>query len=147
MKTTRFFVTAALILGTAAFVACNRKTDKRTSQFQEGNQQIQAAAGAQSDLAAQFKISLDSASGFNWNSLSKDQRQSAKEKLAGYVSAVTRTFEIDAKKGLYITKKEVLQQQLNQAMSLQKSLENFESVYGENFEPKKLEDQNPKDHA
>ena len=141
MKSWRFFVTSAFILATAAFLACTAKTEKRSAQVIEGNQQIKTAATVQADLQLNFKISLNE-SAFDWNKLSKSARQSAKEKLAEYVASVTRTFEIDAKKGLYLTKKEVLQKQLDGAMILQKSLENFERTYGENFEPQK-----PKDHA
>lgn len=140
MKSWRFFVTSAFILATAAILACTAKTEKRSAQVIEGNQQIRAASAAQNGLLS-FKISLTETS-FDWNKLSKSERQVAKEKLAEYVAAVTRTFEIDAKKGLYVTKKEVLQKQLDGAMALQKSLENFERTYGENFEPQK-----PKDHA
>lgn len=138
MKFGRFFVTSVFILGTAALIACTSKTDKRSAQVSEGNQQLQVAGSAQSALTAQFKISLDEGQKkFDWNSLSRDDRQSAKEKLAEYVSAVTRTLAIDAKKGLYLTQKDMVQQQLDRAMVLQKSLESFESTYGENFEPKK----------
>lgn len=141
MKSWRFFVTSAFILATAAILACTSKTEKRSAQVAEGNQQIRAAAAVQSDLELNFKLSLGDAR-FEWNKLSRSQRQTVKEKLAEYVAAVTRTFEIDAKKGLYLTKKEILQKQLDGAMALQKSLETFERTYGENFEPQK-----PKDHA
>lgn len=137
MKIGRFFVTSVFILATAAFVACTSKSDKRSAQVTEGNQQLQVAASAQTSLESQFKISLnDTKKTFDWNSISRTARQSAKEKLADYVSAVTRTLAIDAKKGLYLTQKELVQQQLAQAMVLQKSLETFESTYGETFDPK-----------
>lgn len=140
MKSGRFFVTNVLILGTAAFLACTSKTDRRSVQVNEGNQQIKAATVVQSELAAKYDIVLSTSAKFDWNKLSKKDRQVAKEKLAEYVSAITRTFEIDAKKGLYLTKKEVLQRDLESAMGLQKSLENFERVYGENYEPEKSND-------
>jgi type IV pilus biogenesis protein CpaD/CtpE len=140
MKSKRFLVTSVLFFGTLALVACTSKTDKRSAQVDDGNRQIKAAAVAQNELAAKFNIALSDPAKFDWNKLSKNDRQSVKEKLAEYVSAVTRTFEIDAKKGLYLTKKEILQRQLDSAMGLQKSLENFERVYGENFEPKKSND-------
>jgi hypothetical protein len=139
VKSWRFFVTNVLILGTAVLLACTAKGEKRTNQVSEGNQRIQAAASAQNELNLRYKIEFGAK--FDWNKLSKDERQGAKEKLAEYVSAITRTFEIDAKKGVYLTEKEVLQKQLDSAMALQKSLENFERVYGENFEPKKAKDQ------
>lgn len=138
----RFLVTNVLILATAAFLAGHRKADKKTAQVDEGNRQIQTAFAARSDLDAKFNLLIGSKDAFDWNALSKADRQMAKEKLAEYVSAVTRTFEIDAKSGLYLTEKEILRQQLESAMGLQKSLESFERTYGENFDPKK-----PQDHA
>ncbi len=142
MKSARFFVTSVMILGTAAFLACTSKTDKRSVHVSEGNRQIKVAAAVQTELAAKYNMVLSAPAKFDWNKLSKNERQGAKEKLAEYVSAVTRTFEIDAKQGLYLTNKEILQKSLESAMGLQKSLENFERVYGENYEPKKS-----KDHA
>ena len=142
MKSGRFFVTSVLILGIAVLLACTSKTDKRSVQVNEGNQQIKAATVVQNELATKYAIVLSASNKFNWSKLNKNERQVAKEKLAEYVSAITRAFELDAKKGLYLTKKEILQQSLESAMGLQKSLENFERVYGENFEPQKA-----KDHA
>ena len=142
MKSGRFFVTSVLILGTAAFLACTGKTDQRAAQVNEGNRQIQTAAAVQTELNTKYKVSLDAMNAFDWNALSKNDRQVVRERLAEYVSAVSRTFEIDAKKGLYITQKEVLQRHMDNAILLQKSLEQFERTYGENFEPKK-----PADHA
>lgn len=136
MKPGRIFVTNVLILATAAFLACTSKSDKRSAQVKEGNKQIEAASAAQGELNAKFKVSLASESRIDFNRLSKADRQTLKETLAGYVSAVTRTLEIDAKKGIYLTQKEVVQKQLGVAMNLQKSLENFERTYGENFDPK-----------
>jgi len=157
MRTGRFFVTYVLILATAVLAACTPKKEKRQAQVREGNQQIQAAARAQNELGEKYKIILvpgevHSSSGktanaqnvaedFNWHRLTREERQGAKETLAAYVTAVSRTLEIDAKKGVYMTGKEILQYQLESARAYQRSLEEFEVIYGESYNPKNPKDQ------
>ncbi len=141
MKLVRFFVTVVLFLGIASLFSSQMKSDPSASQVSEGNRQIKTAASLRYELAWKFNLLVDKPK-YDWNKLSKADRQFAKEKLAEFISAVTRTFEIDAKKGIYLTGKEELQKQLDGAMDLRKSLDNFERTYGENFEPQK-----PKDHV
>lgn len=147
MKSGRFFVTSVLILGIAAFTACTGKKDRREAHVKEGNQQIRTAAAVQQELATGSNIHLGNSNAaafaetFDWNQLTRDQRQTTKEKLAEFVTAVVRTLEIDSKKGIYITRKEVLQAQLNAANAYQKSLETFERTFGENFDPKATKEQ------
>lgn len=130
MKSWRFFVTNVLILGIAIFVACTSKSEKRSALVREGNYQLHVASTVQTELDMKYKIRLQSTSAaqVQWQQFSSAQRQEVREKLAEFVSAVVQTFEIDVKKGVYLSKKEVLQQQLDVAMALQKSLDRFEGV-------------------
>ena len=145
MKTRRFFVTGVLLIViTGGFLACTSKTQKRTAQVREGNSQIQKARLTSADLQASHKISLELDTKVDWTRMNTVERQVVREKLAEFVVAISRTFEIDAKKGLYITKKEILQRQLESALALQKSLDIFEQNPVAGNPPKAKTDWKPK---
>lgn len=73
---------------------------------------------------------------YNWRRLSKAERTLAKQRLAQYLSMVNEILEMDARRGLYLTRKQQVLSRRDAAVSYQRSLENFEKIFGENYEAK-----------
>lgn len=164
MKITRFFVTAVLFVFTAYLMACdayhsaNKSTSnpsasaQQTAQLQTAradNAKLEQAMALKTELAATFRIILDDvrdpkgqvvkgtvmAVDFKW-SMSKAQRRAAKEKLTKFVALSGEILEIDARKGVYVTNTDRVIAARDAASGYLKSLETFEKIRGENFEPK-----------
>lgn len=135
----RFFVTSVLALVTVLNVGCTSEKSKRSALIAEGTAHLSQAATLETDLNTRYGVNLELGLGadFKWHRLSKAERQVIKEKLAEFVTHSVRVLELDTKKGLYVTSKEVIIAKIEQAMQIQKSLEAFENKFGENFDPKK----------
>lgn len=159
MRIARFFVTCVVLLGTLSSVACGNKKDKKktdTATMQslkaEGAAKWEISEVLGKDLAQAYRIMiLDYAqrmpSGaliesktmghkFNWGRLTLAERQAAKEKLAQYVTAVSRLVEMDARKGVYLTNMDKVRSRYEGALAFQASLTKFEEIAGEMYEPK-----------
>ncbi len=159
MRIARFFVTCVVLLGTLGSVACANKKDKKKTDSAkielmraEGAAKWEQSEVLGQELAAAFRIRiLDGAqrlgSGqlvdskimgqkFNWGRLTLGERQAAKEKLAQYVTAVSRLVEMDARKGVYLTYMDKVHSRYDGALAFQASLTSFEKIAGEMYEPK-----------
>ena len=155
------FVTAVLIVGALSQVACSQKKEKTTDAntvqtlVVEGNQKSAESVAIAQELRAKYAIHLEAfvrtektkvavpgsqlAKDLNWLSLTRADRQIVKEKLAAYVTLVSRLIEIDAKKGVTVDEIKEIRGKRETALQLQRSLEFFEAIYGEQYEPKNPE--------
>ncbi|MBX3020636.1 MAG: hypothetical protein KF799_03075 [Bdellovibrionales bacterium] len=161
MVLARFFVTFVPFVCMASIVACEAShTAKKASDkaatadgkqiIAEGNEKLSKAMALQAELHKEYSIVLQEvrdqqgravktsvlAIDYQWRILTKEQRRSAKEKLAQYLALSSEILELDARKGFYVTNKDQVTAARDAAYSFQKSLENFEKMVGENFEPK-----------
>lgn len=122
-------------------------------QIDEGNEKFNQAWEVIGELESDYQISINvlgfgrrrggarlepSASNYNWRRLSRERRLTVKQKLAEFVTLAARILEIDTKKGVFITDedKTKVQATLQTVMAYQKSLEKYEVLMGESFEPK-----------
>ena len=157
----RIFVTAVLIVGALSQVACSQKKEKTTDAntvqtlVAEGNQKADESVAIAQELHAKYAIHLEAlvktqkskgvipgaqlAKDLNWLSFTLADRRAVKEKLAAYVTLVSRLIEIDAKKGITVDEIKLINGRRETALQLQRSLEFFEAVYGEQYEPKNPE--------
>lgn len=144
----RILVTLSLLLGTAALaVACKPFRGKSTTeeQVQQGDRALVQAASVEKDLA-KFNLSLlvnNPNQDYNWQKRTKAERQEMKQMLARYLTLSNTVLELDARKGLYVTRKDEVVAKRNAATERQRSLESFERIFGENYEPSKDADSLP----
>jgi hypothetical protein len=73
---------------------------------------------------------------YHWGRLTLAERRLAKEKLALFVTAISRVIAIDAKRGLSVTNMDKVQSRYQGALAFQESLMTFEKLAGEQYEPK-----------
>lgn len=138
----RILVTLSLLIGTAALaVACKpfQRKSSTEQQRQQGDQALVQAAAVEKELAG-FNLSLlvnDPKQDYNWQKRSKAERQEMKRMLARYLTLSNTVLELDARKGLYLIRKDEVVAKRNAATERQRSLEDFERVFGENYEPSK----------
>lgn len=142
----RIFVTLTLLLGTVAPLAgCKpfRAKPGTSEQIEIGDQALTQAATLEKELADQrLGLSVAPNTEYNWQKRSKSERWEAKRKLAQYLSLINKVLELDARRGLYVTHKEELLAKRDAATLRQRAIEDFEKIFGENYEPKhKGEDQ------
>ena len=171
VKLGRFFVTAVVLLAMADVVACNghstsgdggssaqpKSNPENAVLVQEGNAKIIAATSLQRELMNKFSLFIasepkiyrnqvlhtrDFAEKFNWRGLHKTERREIEGKLALYLQLVNRVLEIDSKSLITIDNREQILTSRDSAALFQKGLEDFERVYGQNYEPKE-DVQNP----
>lgn len=136
MKLARFFVTVAAILG---FVyGLGFQSGRQTSSegllnlAEEGNAKIQQALALEANLLAKYHLPL-AANKFTWKNLTRAERREIQGKVSHLLVLINRVLEIDTVENVIIENKEPLLVSRNAALILQKSLENFEQMYGENF--------------
>jgi hypothetical protein len=160
MKSARFFVTTALFVGTAFLMACeayhhseNAKpgaSAKGDVALNLSNAKLEEAMTVQAELSRTYSIILNDirdsngrlvkgtslAQDYEWRCLAKAERRSVKEKLAQFMALASEVLQVDARKGPYLTNKERVTNSRDVAFAFQKSVEAFEKLVGENFEPK-----------
>lgn len=149
MKSARFFVTAVLIFGTlSTVVACKGGRNRKQEMVKQGDAKITEMSAVESDLEKQsiyftpramngrLMSPVEMAKTQNWRRFSKAERGSIKASLAHYLKLSNEVLEIDAQPGVYVDRKDQFNALKNSAEKFQKSLEDFETTFGENFEPK-----------
>lgn len=149
MRTGRFFVTAVILMIIALGTVYFSGSDAASSLIQKGNSELREAEALEADLAkySVHLAGLQAAGGkalnpqamaqaYYWPHLTRQERWQVKQKLAEYLALVQSVLEIDARRGLYLTNKEVVFGKRDAAQDFQKSLEAFEKKIGENFDPK-----------
>jgi hypothetical protein len=160
VKNARFFVTVVLVLATLGVAsACDgfraSKQAQTQKQVQEGDQKLAAMSAVESDLTKRSLFLTDAvvygrqvsaktmAEAQNWRRFSKAERGLIKESLAKYLALSNEVLGLDAKRGIYLDRKETFDAKRDAAQMYQKSIEDFEKVNGENYEPKR--DGNPQE--
>jgi hypothetical protein len=147
VKNARFFVTAVLVLATFGVgISCSGNRDRKqqqAKQVQKGTQKLAEMSAVESDLTKRSLYLTDGlyavktmAEQQNWMRFSKADRGLIKESLAQYLALSNEVLGLDAKRGIYLDRKETFDAKREGASMYQKSIENFEKVNGENFEPK-----------
>lgn len=159
MKSSRFFVTAVLFVSTAVLMACDafHRTNKPETPVSatdkavaDGNAKIEQFMALKQELEREHQIILQDmrdpqgrlikasalAQDYEWRNLSKAQRMAVKEKLSRYLALASEVLELDARKGIYVDQVERVIGTRDAAYRFQKSVENFEKIVGENFDPK-----------
>lgn len=155
----RFSVTVVLLLGTVISMGCGNKKKTKTpdpvkmatlKSEVKGKWDESEALGKELNQSFHILI-LDEdyrtrngslvtsklmGQKFNWGRLTLAERHAAKEKLARYVTVVGRLIEIDAKRGVYITNMDKVRSRYEGSLAFQESLNMFEKVVGEQYEPK-----------
>ncbi|MGZ3723747.1 MAG: hypothetical protein ACXVA9_12480 [Bdellovibrionales bacterium] len=126
-------------------------TQEKTALVQEGNAKIIQAMSMQRELMNKFSLFIasepkiyrnqilhtrDFAEKFNWRPLHKAERREIEGKLALYLQLLNRVLEIDSKNLISIDNREQILTSRDSAALFQKGLEDFERVYGQNYEPK-----------
>ncbi|NJL25490.1 MAG: hypothetical protein HC902_10170 [Calothrix sp. SM1_5_4] len=137
----RFFVTAVLLITMGQMVACNTKSrDLKREDVRLGAEKMARARIISAELESKYSLPVakSNAGRADWSRLSKVRRNNAKELLAEYVSLLSGVLQLDAKKGIYVDHKDILIAWRDRAFDYQKSLEDFERAFGENYEPKLL---------
>jgi hypothetical protein len=158
MNFARFFVTVVFLFGTVISMGCSdKKTGKsdpaRMSSLKKEVKSKWDDSDVQGrELAQAFRILILDApiravstmtlidsrlmgQKFNWGRLTFSERQTAKEKLAKYVTNISRLIEIDAKRGVYITNMDKVRSRYQGALAFQESLTFYEKAKGEQYEP------------
>jgi hypothetical protein len=151
VKKRAFFVTYVIILGLLALLAVNSvpllqavmqaKTPSAGDLAQLGNERIQQSFQLQRQLQASYGIEIAPSSSdkspaqISWQAWSKTQRRDIQAKLAMYLTLVNQVLIIDAQKNITIENRSVLLRSRDRAETLQKVIEGFERVYGENYHP------------
>lgn len=162
MYSARFFVTIVVLLGTVISMGCGDKKKrnggdpvKMAALKAEGKAKWDESELLGKELAQSFRIMiLDEpmrtkngrrtelissrvmGQKYNWGRLTLPERQAAKEKIAQYITVVSRIIEIDAKRGIYVTHMDKVRSRYEGALAFQESLNLFEKVAGEQFDPK-----------
>ncbi len=140
MALPRFFVTSVLALVTAVGVGCTSGRNQRGEFVSEGNDHLTRASAIEAGLSTRYGMNLEQKvvgiADFGWSRRSKAERQAIKENLAELLTHSVRVLELDAKAGIYVTNKEVLEAKVEHILVMQKSLRIFESKFGENYDPK-----------
>lgn len=161
MKFERFFVTSVLVLATIGSAGCSKEKqsakDKEAARAKQNKVLVVEGEGLliqvddlRREVDDNYKIRildapLKVASGltvnhrilgerYNWERLTLAQRQTAKERLATLMTALTRIIEIDTKKHVYVTNLQKIEDRKHAVESYQISLANFERGRGENYE-------------
>jgi len=137
----RFLVTTTLLLGTLIGVGCKpfKSRVATKDQIEMGNESLAQANEVEKGLArynlalAMPMPNLD----YNWKKRTRAERQELKRMLAHYLALSNSVLELDARKGLYVTHKEAVTGKRDAASEKQRSLETFEAIFGENYEPGK----------
>lgn len=153
MKTGRFFVTFVLVLITVLVCNCHGRRQPK-AVVSEGNTALTHAMIVGNDLTRrhQMRVQVQEPNGvavpqrlrtetlahdYNWKRLSLTERQEIKGKLNDYIASLSRALEIDSQKGVYITHRDSVLRWRENALSYQRSLEDFEKIVGETFDPKR----------
>jgi hypothetical protein len=140
MRNALFFVTAVTLMG--SFAACSKKHNVYRQEVQVGNEKLDQATAVENELRT-LNVNLDGASAKkldkNWfMQFSLDERRKVKEDLSHYLSLVNDIMALDARRGLVVTHKDQIISKRDNATAFEKLLEDFESVYGENYKPSHL---------
>jgi hypothetical protein len=168
VKSGRFFVTAVVLLGMAGFVACDshrvtrekdgqKAHDDKAALVQEGNAKIVQIQALQESLSRDFGVVIaQNVKGIRAQSqrahdladkltvLRKEARRELQGKLAQLLQLINRVLEIDSKNLITIENREKIFASRDSAELVQKSVEDFERVSGENYDPK--DDAQPRAH-
>jgi len=159
MNFARFFVTAVVVLNSLISIGCgDKKKRSKADPVQisalrnEGKAKWDETETLGTELKTAYQIMiLDQphrtpggamvnsklmGQKYNWHRLTLAERTLAKEKLQKYVTAISRILEIDAKKGVYVTKMATIRSRYDGALAFQNSLFNFERLLGEQYETK-----------
>jgi hypothetical protein len=142
MRARLFFVTYVVLLAIAGLAASRvyqSESLRQASLVREGNAKLGEIRDVQEKLTVRFGIEFEGRSEPDWKMLSKAERREVQSEVAHLLSLINRVLEIDAKKNITIENRTPLLISRDSAESVQKSVENFESMYGENFDPKHQE--------
>ncbi len=152
MKSGRFFVTSVLIFMSVLICACKARHENHSS-VQEGAETMKRAMLLGNELDARFQLAVQVSAeksqdrqlmperahvhAYNWKRLSLAERREVKGKLNEYISLLSTVLQVDARKGVYLTNKDLVISWRDGALAYQRALENFEKIHGESFEPKR----------
>ncbi len=148
MKLGRFFVTVTTLLCLSLLTVVSARhtvVHESTSEglVHEGNAKLAEAQVLQRELAHKFNVVIGSETSathaIKWNGFSKLQRLEVQSGIAAYLSLLNRVLQIDAQKNITIEHREQVVASRHSAEALQESIENFEKIYGQNFETKSSE--------
>jgi hypothetical protein len=159
VKSGRFFVTSVILFAMAAAISCDRNRANREHAGQqnkeakaalvtEGNAKIAEAQTLQKQLAADGVVISSESKSLREHStratalnaklmtLPLAARRDIQSRLAQYLQLINRVIEIDTKNLITIDNRDLIYTSRNSAELLQKSIEEFEKVHGESFDPK-----------
>lgn len=145
MRARLFFVTYVILLAIVGVIGSHiyRAQTDQSALVREGNAKLTEAQIVQNDLKEKFGIELNSSSqtgsSLDWKTLTKEERHEVQGELAHYLSLVNRVLEIDSKRDITIENRTVLFGARDLAETFQKSGENFEQTFGENYDTKKTQ--------